>query len=168
MRLGRTGGREDCKSCNPRPWFHSPKSRSGTNTVVYVERKCSSSLVLFFLVVVTILSSVKKPPRSRWNQSAFLSYPSSVGEEFALGQRAREEGRRWNWTAGENDSVFSTWMFFICSLHSSCLPYLTHSVLPHPCTRQKLQERSFFPPSVLSIHPCWPNKEKKAQMNTNC
>lgn len=62
------------------------------NPVVYVERKCSSFFVLFFLaVVVTILSSAKKHPHSRWNQSPFLSFRSSVGKSLCKEKEKERE-----------------------------------------------------------------------------
>lgn len=152
---GQEGGKI-AKSCIPRSWFHSPKRRNGTNPVVYVKRKCSSSIVLFFLVVVAILSSVKKPPRSRWNQSAFLSFRSSVGKSLRKDKEQEREGGGGNRTAGEDDSaLFLHGCFsFVLLFTPLCLPYLTFSVLPHPRSHQNWEkEASSLLPFFSSIFP---------------
>lgn len=62
------------------------KNRIGTKSIVIAERKCSSSLVLFFLVVVAILSSVKKP--LKMEPKRLSQFPLPGGEEFVSGQKA--------------------------------------------------------------------------------
>lgn len=134
--------------------------RNGTNLVVYAERKCSSSLVLFFLVVVAILSSVKKPPRSRWNQSASLSFRSSVGKGLRKDKRARAGGRQRKRTAGDDDSalfylgVFH--LFFSSLFPPLCLPYLTNSP-----SRSRQTERKKPLPSFCSFSSLTSNKKKE-------
>lgn len=71
---------------------HSPESRNGSSSVVYAERKCSSSLVLFFLVVVAILSSVKNSHCSRWNQSSYVIFHSLVGKCLHKDKEQEREG----------------------------------------------------------------------------
>lgn len=115
---------------------------------MFDERKCSSSLVLFFLVVVAILSSVKKPPRSRWNQSAPLSFHSSVGKSLYKDKEQKREGGSGNGQLGKMTQRFSTWMFFICSfftLPSSLLSLSSILCPPPPMFASKVREKKPLP-----------------------
>jgi len=119
------------------------------NPVVYVERKCSSFFVLFFLaVVVTILSSAKKHPHSRWNQSPFLSFRSSVGKSLC---KEKEKEREWGGVNGllrkmtQRISVDVFHLFFSSLFPSLYLPYLHILCSPAVLSTSKLRGRSLFP-----------------------
>lgn len=115
-------------------------------------------LCFFFLIVVAILSSVKKPPRSRWNQSTFLSFRSLLGKSLCKDKDQEREEVSGNRQLGKMTQRFFTRMsfffffFFISLFPPLYFPYLTFSFLPHPCPRQNQERKSLFPPSVLS-HP---------------
>lgn len=134
-------------------------------------RENAPPLLYFFLVVVVaILSSVKKhpPPCSRWNQSAFLSFRSTVGKSFHEDKEQEKGGRQWKWSAGVDDSVLfhmDVFHLFFFSLFPPLLwvPYLTFSVLPHPCPRPN-RERLKPLPSSCSFFPHLLTSNKKKRM----
>lgn len=116
-----------------------------TMLCVCVERENVPPPVLFFLTVVAILSSVKKPPRSRWNQSASLSFRSSVGKSLREDKEQEREEGGGNGQLGKMTQHFSTWMFFICSPLPSSLPSLSSNILSPPPPLFKAERKKPLP-----------------------
>lgn len=164
----RTRGREDCKSCYPRSWFHTSTSISGSNPVVYAERKCSSSLVLFLLVVVAILSSVKKTPLTQDGTKAPLSVSASQWGRVCVRTKKEQkrEGGQWKRTAGGDDSALfymDVSHLFFSSLFPPLWPSLSNILCPPPPPVLVKSERKKPLPSFCSFFssPWPPAREKK-------
>lgn len=97
----RKGGKitRDVSHCLESSSVH--KNRNGTKSIVFAERKRSPSLVLFFLVVVAILSSMKKPLKM---EPKHLSQFPSLPEKVCV-RTKNKGGRACKQTAGEDDSA---------------------------------------------------------------
>ena len=156
------------------------KANMEANPWCVCREKCSSSCVLFFLVVVAILSSVKKhtPPLAPDGTKAPLSVSAPQWGRVCVRTKEQErEGGSGNGLLRKMTQRFFYMdvfhLFFSFTLPSS-LPSLSHILCPPPpLFTSELRERSLFPPSVLSVPPTWPltrkkNPWQKAEMNTNC
>lgn len=88
-----------------------------------LREKSSSTLVLFFLVVVAIFSSMKKTPLAQDGTKAPFSISAPQWGRVSVRTKSRrKEGGSGSGQLGKMTQLFSTWMFFICSsLHSSLL-----------------------------------------------
>lgn len=154
-------------------------------------RKQFLVLLLFFLAVGPVLSSVKKPynslTHSRWNQNDFLILHFLVWKSLCKwGKKATE--RYWekcdegiSGNAEEGRWLSSFYMDVFHLLFSSlfpplCLPYLTFSVLLPTSSTSKPRQRKKHLPSFPSLNFYMQTSVrkiskiyilKKAQMNTN-